>query len=163
MKLRAVPTNGAFFGAYASWCSRRNMRAVPQFLDSSKVSSYVWIETPERLVLGVGLYESPSFLMAEYMVTNPDAPLLERYRAVLLAMDVVNAAAVASGRTLLIHTSSRGLLRIARRKGFVLSGHAVLVRDPWLQVSYAEKEPKAKSAEAPKKARRLGPRKRVKK
>lgn len=154
MKLRVVPSVPDNFRQYGEWCRAREQQPQAVF---ARAREHIWVDSPDRLVLGVALFDSPGFLMAEFMVSNPEASLLERYRAALLAADVFVSAASTRGLMPLVHTSSRGVARILERKGFKLQPFATLLRDGTLQVSYKEKV-KA----PPKPSRRRGPRKRNK-
>lgn len=157
MKLRAyscsIPSAPPF-ALYSKWCGLRGV-AVPPVFAHGRASEFVWVESERCLVLGVALFASPAFLMADFLMTNPEASLLERYRATKLALDVFIGSAVSRGLTPLAHPRTRGVARVLERKGFEAQPVATMVRQSVLSVTFREKKKEPK-----KPTRRVGPRRR---
>lgn len=80
------------------------------------------------IVASVYLYETPTFLFVEYLVTNPKFSMRIRYAACMWIMQALIALAATEGLILLATPRSMGAQRIIARHGFRDSGFPMWVR-----------------------------------
>lgn len=143
LKLRIMPHQPAYFDEYARWCQERGR--VPN-MTFTRASAYIWIQAEEiGLVLGVGLFDSPAFILAEELVTRPGVPCSLAHSAVSLAVNAFVSYCALACKYPVVHPQSRGVAKVLARKGFVQRPCITMSREPYVQVAVAEKakpEPK---------------------
>lgn len=154
MKVRLVPTQREFFDQHIEWTRQRGRVPAQHFM---RASSYLWVEADGHgLILGLALYDSPAFVMAEEMVSKPGTPAWLVHLAVRLAASSWLIYCAANCKYPILHTSSRGLARLLQKMGFNLTGYATLTRVPLHEVKVAQKRPVEKPKKKPR--ARKGPR-----
>jgi hypothetical protein len=127
MKLKAVPTRPEFFEQYLAWCVARGVQFRKVVM---RATFWLWVEGPSGLVLGCPVFESGAFLMADFLVVSSGASAVEAHNAVSLVVDELVILATAKDLVPLGHTSSSGMARLLRRKGFAAGRDTVFVREP---------------------------------
>ena len=86
-------------------------------------------QTPEILIASMYLFEARPFLMAEFGIVNPMAPMRVRHEASELILRSFMARAAMKGLCPITHTPSKGIQSMLRRYGWHNTG-----RPMWIAV-----------------------------